>query len=150
MYRSKVVILALLSILLICGVVPLVAQDKTSSDDVDRMLEGLKLKRSDVVESCLENCEKQKSAKVTGGGIADKALAQYPTIAKAAHASGEVAVLIVINEEGNVIAAKSISGHPLLQAAALKAAKESTFNPYLVDGIPAKVLGTLTYKFVLE
>jgi TonB-like protein len=56
----------------------------------------------------------------------------------------------VINEEGKVIAARSISGHALLQAAAVRAARDSTFNPYLLDGVPAKVMGTLTYKFVIH
>ena len=150
MNRSRLATLALMSFLLTSGIFPLVAQDK-SSDDIDRMLEGLKLKRSDVVESCLENCEKQKSPKITGGGgIVDKVLPQYPPIARAAHASGEVVVMIVINEEGKVIAARSVSGHPLLQSAGVKAARESTFNPYLVDGVPVKVMGTLLYSFVLD
>jgi TonB family protein len=148
MYRLRLVTLALVSVLLTSGVFPLVAQDK-SSDDVDRMLEGLKLKRSDVVESCLENCEKQKSPKITGGGgIVDKVQPQYPPIARAAHASGAVVVLIVINEKGKVIAARSLRGHPLLQASAVAAARESTFKPYLVDDVPVKVMGTLLYSFV--
>jgi TonB family protein len=150
MYSLRLVTLALVSVFLATGVFPLVAQDK-SSDDVDRMLEGLKLKRSDVVESCLENCEKQKSPKITdGGGIVDKVAPQYPPIARAAHASGAVVVLIVINEKGKVIAARSVRGHPLLQSAAVAAARESTFHPYLVDGVPVKVMGTLLYSFVPE
>ena len=58
-------------------------------------------------------------------------------------------VTVVVNEEGNVIAAQAESGHPLLQAAAVNAARESTFVPYLVDGKPVKVLGTITYNFTL-
>ena len=162
MSRSKAMTLSLVSVFLLCGVVVSNAQErasseqsasyqsKSASDEVDRMLDGLKLKREDVVSSCLENCEQQKSDKVTGGGIVDKVLPQYPPIARAAHASGDVAVLIVIDEQGNVIAAKSVSGHPLLQAAALKAAKDSTFKPYFVDGAAVKVMGTLTYNFVLD
>jgi TonB family protein len=150
MNRSRLATLALVTFLLTGGIFPLVAQDK-SSDDIDRMLEGLKLKRSDVVESCLENCEKQKSPKITdGGGIVDKVQPQYPPIARAAHASGAVVVLIVINEKGKVIAARSLRGHPLLQGAAVAAAKESTFKPYLLDGVPVKVMGTLLYSFVLD
>jgi TonB family protein len=151
MYRSKIVTLTLVSIFVTCGVVLSATQAKTS-DPVNRILEGLNLKRSDVVELCLENCENsQKSSdRITGGGIVTKKKVAHPPIAIAAHASGEVAVLIVISEEGKVIAAQSISGHPLLQAAAVRAARESTFNPYLVDGVPAKVLGTLTYNFVLD
>lgn len=150
MYRSRLMTLGLLSVLLTSGVIPLVGQDR-GSDEIDKMLEGLKLKRSDVVESCLENCEKQKGPTITyGGGIVDKVEAQYPPIARAAHASGAVVVLIVVNEEGKVIAARSLRGHPLLQASAVAAARESTFKPYLVNGVPVKVMGTLLYSFVLE
>jgi TonB family protein len=45
-------------------------------------------------------------------------------IAKAAHASGTVVVRVILNEEGKVIAAQADSGHPLLRAAAVKAARE--------------------------
>ena len=111
-------------------------------------MEDLKLKPEDVVESCLENCDTR--AKVNGGGIVAKPLPPYPPIARAAHASGEVVVLIVIDEEGKVIAARSLSGHPLLQAASVKAARQATFNPYHVNGAPVKVMGTLVYGFVLD
>jgi protein TonB len=74
----------------------------------------------------------------------------YPTIAKAAQATGEVVVQLIINEEGKVIAAKAISGHPLLQAASVTAARQATFTPASVDGAPIKVLGIMTYKFVIE
>jgi len=164
MKRSGVMTLVLITFLIVCWVVVFARQetssseqtaskrDKTSLGEVDRILEGLKLRREDIVESCLENCEKaqEPSKKVSGGGLVTKMKAAYPPIAVAARASGKVLVLIVINEEGKVIAAQSISGHPLLQAAAVRAARESTFNPYLLEGAPTKVMGTLTYKFVLN
>ena len=162
--KRSAVILLLISIFLMCTVIVFSRQEKSSSEqtaskrdqtssrEVDRILEDLKLKREDVVESCLENCEKaqEPSKKVSGGGLVTKMKAAYPPIAVAARASGKVLVQIVINEEGKVIAAQSISGHPLLQAAAVRAARESTFNPYLLEGAPTKVMGTLTYKFVLN
>ena len=157
MKRSGVTTLVLITILLLCCVVVFARQetssseqtaskrDKTSLGEVDRILEGLKLRREDIVESCLENCEKaqEPSKKVSGGGLVTKMKAAYPPVAVAARASGKVLVLIVINEEGKVIAAQSISGHPLLQAAAVRAARESTFNPYLLEGAPTKVMGTV-------
>jgi TonB family protein len=164
MKRSGVMTLILITILLVCWVVVFARQektsseqtaskaDKTSSGEVDRILEDLKLKREDVVDSCLENCEEpqEPSKNISGGGFVTKMKAAYPPIAVAARATGKVLVRIVINEEGKVIAAQSISGHPLLQAAAVRAARESTFNPYLLNGAPTKVIGTLTYKFVLN
>jgi TonB family protein len=74
----------------------------------------------------------------------------YPPIARAAHASGTVEVAIVVDELGQVVSAKSISGHPLLQAAAVSAARYARFQPVLVDNKPVKVSGILKYDFVLE
>ena len=152
----------LVSVFLVCGIVVFARQennsgqtassrDRTSSREVDRLLKELKLKRERVVESCLENCEEpqEPSGKISGGGLVTKMKPAYPPIAVAARASGKVLVLIVINEEGKVIAAQSVSGHPLLQTAAVRAAKASIFNPYLLDGAPIKVMAP-TYKFGIQ
>lgn len=48
------------------------------------------------------------------------------------------------------ISAKSISGHPLLQAAAVSAARTARFQPVLVDNKPVKGSGIIKYDFVLE
>ena len=74
----------------------------------------------------------------------------YPPIARAAQASGTVEVAVVVDELGQVVSAKSISGHPLLQAAAVSAARTANFQPVLVDNKPVKVSGVLKYDFVLE
>jgi TonB family protein len=52
----------------------------------------------------------------------------YPAIAKAAHAFGEVKIEVTVDETGRVIAAHAVSGHPLLQAAAVSAARQASFN----------------------
>jgi len=91
-----------------------------------------------------------------GGGGGDvlngKALALpkpvYPRIAKAAHASGTVLVQVTIDEQGNISAARAVSGHPLLQAAAVEAARQAKFTPTLFDGEPVKVTGVITYNFL--
>ena len=57
---------------------------------------------------------------------------------------------VIVDEEGKVIAAQAVSGHPLLQAAAVKAAREARFTPTLLDGKPVKVQGVITYNFVLR
>lgn len=74
----------------------------------------------------------------------------YPTIAKMAHASGPVAVQVLIDEHGNVTSAKATSGHPLLQAAAVQAAYQARFTPTLLSGQPVKVTGVITYNFMLQ
>jgi len=74
----------------------------------------------------------------------------YPAIARAAHAYGPVVVKVVANEEGKVIAAQVISGHALLQAMAVRAARETVFSPSVVGGNPVKIVGELIYNFVLN
>jgi TonB family protein len=74
----------------------------------------------------------------------------YPPIARAAGAEGTVSVRITVDEDGNVVAAKAVSGHPLLYTAAVDAARQSKFKPTLVDGKPVKVSGVISYVFVLK
>jgi protein TonB len=71
----------------------------------------------------------------------------YPAIARAAHASGTVRVQVLVDEAGNVISASAVSGHPLLQASAVAAARSSKFSPTLLSGVPVKVSGVITYNF---
>ena len=92
------------------------------------------------------------SGKIISGGVLNgKALSMpppvYPTIARAAHASGAVTVQITIDEDGNVIEAKAVAGHPLLQSAAVAAARQAKFSPTRLSGQPVKVTGTLIYNF---
>lgn len=94
------------------------------------------------------------AAPIFGGVLNGKATnlpaPEYPPIAKAAHASGSVRVNVTVDEEGNVISAQAVSGHPLLQAAAVAAAKQAKFMPTKLSGRPIKVSGTLVYTFVTE
>lgn len=91
---------------------------------------------------------------VTGGVLNGKALRKplpdYPRPAKKARASGTVVVQITVDEEGNVISAKAISGHSLLHAAAEDAARHAKFSPTLLCGNPVKVTGVITYNFALS
>lgn len=72
----------------------------------------------------------------------------YPAVARAAHVSGLVVVLVIIDPSGKVIAAQPAQGDSLLHAAALKAARESRFKPTLVKDKPVNVLGKIFYNFV--
>ena len=74
----------------------------------------------------------------------------YPEIARKAHASGTVAVQVLIDEDGYVIAAHAVSGHPLLQAASVAAAREARFTPMRLEGQPVKVTGVIQYNFVAQ
>ena len=89
---------------------------------------------------------------ISGGVINGKAInlvkPAYPAAARAVRASGAVNVQVTIDEQGNVISAAAVSGHPLLRAAAVKAARESKFPPTLLSGQPVKVTGVIVYNFV--
>lgn len=74
----------------------------------------------------------------------------YPAIARRAHASGTVVVQVLINEDGYVVEAHAVSGHPLLQAASVAAAREARFSPTKLSGQPVKVTGVIEYNFVVH
>lgn len=75
---------------------------------------------------------------------------EYPKIARSAHASGTVKVQVTISEGGDVIEAHAVSGHPLLLAAAVDAAKRAKFSVTKLCGEPVRVAGILTYVFAAQ
>ncbi|HSQ22801.1 MAG TPA: TonB family protein [Pyrinomonadaceae bacterium] len=93
-------------------------------------------------------------APISGGVLNGKAIRlvtpPYPAIARSAHASGAVQVQVLIDESGNVVSAHAVSGHPLLQAAAVAAARASKFTPTKLSGQPVKVNGVIIYNFVAQ
>jgi len=93
-------------------------------------------------------------APISGGVLNGKAISlpkpAYPAIARQAHASGTVVVQVTIDENGSVISAHAVSGHPLLQAVAVAAARGARFSPTKLSGQPVKVTGVITYNFVAQ
>lgn len=71
----------------------------------------------------------------------------YSATARALKASGPVNVEVLIDEQGNVISAVAVSGHPLLRSSAVKAARSAKFPPN-PGGPPGKLKGILVYNFV--
>ena len=53
---------------------------------------------------------------------------------------------VLIDDSGSVIAANAVSGHPLLRAAAVAAARNARFPPLGRRG--NRVTGIITYNFV--
>lgn len=72
----------------------------------------------------------------------------YPAAAQAVKASGEVKIQVTIDEEGNVIAANAVSGHPLLRQTAERAARLAKFKPTTLEGVAVKISGIIIYNFV--
>jgi TonB family protein len=71
----------------------------------------------------------------------------YPSAAAEARVTGAVNIQVSIDEAGNVITATVASGHPLLSAPAVEAAREAKFSPTRLSGQPVKITGILTYYF---
>ena len=105
-------------------------------------------------ETVPANDETDSRGPISGGVLNGKARSlpkpSYPQIARAAHASGQVTVEILIDERGCVLTARALGGHPLLQSAAVQAARQACFSPTRLSGQPVKVKGVITYNFVLE
>lgn len=71
----------------------------------------------------------------------------YSAAAKAIKAEGRVSVRVLIDENGNVVSANAVSGHPMLQSAAESAARRAQFSPTMLSGEPIKISGTIVYNF---
>jgi periplasmic protein TonB len=63
----------------------------------------------------------------------------YPPLARETHIGGTVVVDAVIDEHGNVVQARVVSGHPLLMDAALKAVLLWKYEPTTLNGQPVSV-----------
>ncbi len=95
--------------------------------------------------------ETKKTIIVSDGVINGKATSlpkpPYPQAAKAVGASGKVDVQVTIDENGSVVSAKAISGHPLLRDSAERAARSAKFSPTYLSKQPVKVSGLIVYNF---
>ncbi len=87
------------------------------------------------------------SAGVLNGKAISLPKPPYPPIARAAKASGTVVVQVLVDENGNVVSANAVSGHPLLRAASVAAARSAKFSPTKLSGQPVKISGVISYKF---
>jgi protein TonB len=73
----------------------------------------------------------------------------YPVLAKQEHIWGVVVVNAVIDEHGDVVQARVVSGHPFLIKAALDAVLKWKYEPTLLNGTPVAVEMEVTVNFKL-
>jgi TonB family protein len=123
--------------------------DITDQSDVDTDLDTY------LNDNSLPPEETNSSSRTISGGVLNgKAISlpkpAYPPIAKQVKASGSVVVQVVVDEKGNVVTARPVSGHPLLHAPAVAAARTAKFSPTKVSGKPVRVSGVITYNFTPE
>jgi TonB family protein len=84
---------------------------------------------------------------VINGSAIQLTKAVSPAAAKAVKANGAVNVKVELDERGNVVSASAISGHPLLQAAAVAAARQCKFAPTVLSGVAVRVTGIIVFVF---
>lgn len=95
-----------------------------------------------------------QNGKTSNGGIVNGMatylpIPEFPQEAKDLCAGGQVAVMVLIDENGNVVEAEAVSGDEILRDYAVEAAKKAKFRNF-ADGVPVKKSGTLIYNFVPE
>jgi len=72
----------------------------------------------------------------------------YPDIARAAGVGGTVVLECTIDPSGHVVDSRVISGHPLLNDAALNAVRQWRYTATRLNGVPVAVLMTVTVRFI--
>lgn len=71
----------------------------------------------------------------------------YSAAARAINLTGTVNVQVSIDETGNVVSAKAISGHMLFMRDAEQAARKAKFKPTYLGDQAVKVTGVIVYNF---
>ena len=74
----------------------------------------------------------------------------YPEIAARAMVQGNVVVELELSPQGRVTDARVLSGNPLLSDAALAAVRQWIYTPTLKDGVPVRVIMTVTVHFKIS
>jgi protein TonB len=74
----------------------------------------------------------------------------YPAMARQIKVEGAVNIQILVNELGKVVSAQVVSGNALLNPAARDAAMRARFTPTILNGVPVKIQGVITYNFRLQ
>jgi TonB family protein len=74
---------------------------------------------------------------------------QYPPAALAAHRAGSVVLEVQVAEDGSVSNIRTLSGDPLLAAAATEAVRNWRYQPYRQHDHPAQFQTDVTLSFAL-
>jgi periplasmic protein TonB len=83
------------------------------------------------------------------GLLLQKTMPTYPVIAKATRTEGVVVLQATISKTGTIENLHVISGHPMLQKAAIDAVSNWRYRPYLLNGVPVEVETTVNVVFKL-
>jgi periplasmic protein TonB len=75
---------------------------------------------------------------------------QYPTLARQTRVQGDVKIDAILDEQGNVVDMRVVSGHPLLYQAALDALGKWKYEPTYLNDRPIAVALVVTITFQLS
>ena len=84
------------------------------------------------------------------GNLIYKVQPVYPPLARAARIQGAVVIRAVISRNGTIENLQTLSGHPMLVAAALDAVRQWRYRPYILNGDPVEVETQVTVNFSLS
>jgi protein TonB len=87
---------------------------------------------------------------VQAARILNRVQPQYPPLARQTRISGTVRLHAIISKDGSIQQLEVISGHPLLQQAALDAVRQWRYQPTLLNGEPVEVDTTIDVIFSLN
>ena len=90
------------------------------------------------------------SSKVLQGKAIEKIVPVYPPLPKQIRMPGEVSVEVIISPEGRVESVRVVSGHPMFIQAAVDAARRWRFEPTILNQIPVRVTGVITFVFKMN
>jgi len=74
----------------------------------------------------------------------------YPLLAQMAHVEGVVVLEAIIGTAGEVEDVRVLRSVPLLDQAALDAVRQWRYTPTLLNGVPVRVIMTVTVNFKLR
>src|ERR1044072_1691144 len=110
------------------------SEDREPTNEVQQQLAAAAKRGETVLATCIDAAGGDDGSEVLPAGFErgraiKLAKPSYSSLARAAHVSGSVVVEVILDVDGKVIAAVAVSGHPLLQAGSVKAARDSEFTP---------------------
>jgi len=106
-----------------------------------------------VLEGVLDPSLAQEAVRVTSvqrPRLVKKVEPTYPQVALSARITGAVLIDATTDIYGRVRDVRVVSGHPLLNQAAMDAVRQWIYDPYIIDGIPKPVRFTVTVTFTLN
>ncbi|MBA3321816.1 MAG: TonB family protein [Pyrinomonadaceae bacterium] len=121
-----------------------------ASGDSNPLVERINKLLISIGAASLERATRTEQGGVLNGKAVYKTQPSYPVAAKQSREQGTVLVKVTVDETGRVIEAIPLNGPLLLRGASVIAAKKWRFTPTLLDGVPVRVTGTITFSFALQ